>query len=104
VHEERGLGMKKMNNWEDVLEFVHKCGLEGSKKDTIQIRQDRLMAAVRAIERTAGVPEGVKGDVGYPFWLDFEPYRDTTGFNKYPWLGKATVWVAKVLELETLKR
>jgi hypothetical protein len=100
--------MKKMNNWEDVLTYVHKRGLEGSVQDTIQIRQDKLMAVVRAIERTAGVPEGVKGDAGYPIWIEFEPYM-AAGYE-YPWLGKFTIFPTgdesrvRILELKDVKR
>ena len=100
--------MKKMNNWEDVLAYVHKRGLEGSIQDTIQVRQDKLMAVVRAIERTAGVPEGVAGDVGYPIWIEFEPYVNMTTGHEYPWLGKFQVIPSegkgKFLELKDVKR
>ena len=61
-------------------------------QDTIQVRQDKLMAVVRAIERMAGVPEGVKGDVGYPFYLEFEPYVNMATGYEYPWLGKFKIW------------
>jgi hypothetical protein len=78
--------MATLKTWRDTLDYVNRLGFAGS--GSIQCRQDALMCVVQAIERAAGVPRCVKGDVGYPIRITFKCYVDHGTGYRYPWLGR----------------
>jgi hypothetical protein len=77
------MNMPVMNNWEDVLKYVHRLGFAGN--GTIQYRQDNLMDVVHAIEYAAGIPRNARGTFGYPLKITFK--RPKQPFHTFVWRG-----------------
>jgi hypothetical protein len=66
--------MPTMNNWEDVLKYVHRLGFAGN--GTMKYMQGNLMDVVHAIEYAAGIPRNAMRTFGYPLKVTFTRNKD----------------------------